>query len=195
VLGTQTIAALMSVLQLNSVAFMPAFALASAGAIFVGQAIGADARDDVPRTVGLTLAAAAGWMGLIALVYLVAPRLFMGPFVADDATVETREAFLTLGARLLVLSCLWQLFDAAAMVLGEALRAAGDTTFTFLARFAIAWGVFVPGVWLAVNRFGGDEVDAVLWLAAYLGLLAVALALRFRGGRWRSITLTEDVVV
>lgn len=195
VLGTQTIAALMSVLQLNSVAFMPAFALASAGAIFVGQAIGADRRDDVPRTVMLTMAAAAGWMGLVGLVYLVAPRVFMGPFVADNASADTAEAFLTLGARMLMLSCLWQLFDAASMVLSEALRAAGDTFFTFIARFGVAWLVFVPGVWFTVRHAGGDEVAAVLWLAGYLCLLAVALALRFRTGRWRHITLTEEVVV
>jgi len=195
VLGTQTIAALMSVLQLNSVAFMPAFALASAGAIFVGQAIGADRRDDVPRTVALAMGAAAGWMGLVGLVYLVAPRIFMGPFVADNATPEAAEAFISLGARMLMLSCLWQLFDAASMVIGEALRAAGDTLFTFVSRFAVAWLVFVPGVWFTIRHAGGDEVAAVLWLAGYLALLSVALALRFRSGRWRHITLTEEVVV
>ena len=195
VLGTSAVAALMSVMQLNSVAFMPAFALASAGAIFVGQAIGADARDDVPHTVKLTMMAAAGWMGIVALVYLAAPRFFMGPFIADNANPEAAEAFLKVGAHMLVLSCLWQLFDATSMVLSEALRAAGDTFFTFLARFGIAWAFFVPGAWLTVRKFGGDESAAVLWLAGYLGLLALALGLRFRSGRWRTIELTEEVLV
>jgi len=194
ILGTSAVAALMSVLQLNSVAFMPAFALASAGAIFVGQAIGADAKDEVPRTVRLTMGAAAGWMMFVGTVYLTAPRLFMRPFIADDATPEAAAAFLALGAHMLMLSCLWQLFDAASMVLSEALRAAGDTVFCFWARFGIAWAVFVPGVWLTVKKFGGDESAAVLWLAGYLGLLALALALRFQTGRWRQIQLTEDII-
>jgi MATE family multidrug resistance protein len=195
VLGTSAIAALMSVMQLNSVAFMPAFALASAGAIFVGQAIGKNARDDVPHTVRLTMMAAAGWMGLVGAVYVVAPRFFMAPFVADNASPAATEQFLQIGAHMLVLSCLWQLFDAASMVLSEALRAAGDTLFCFLARFGIAWAFFVPGAWLTVRKFGGDESAAVLWLAGYLGLLALALWLRFRSGRWRTIEMTEEVLV
>ena len=56
-LGTTSLAALMAVIQLNSVAFMPAFGIASAGAILVGQAIGAARRDAVPRLVLLTFAA------------------------------------------------------------------------------------------------------------------------------------------
>jgi MATE family multidrug resistance protein len=191
-LGTTTIAAMMSVIQLNSVAFMPAFALASSGAIFVGQAIGASRKDDVPRTVWLTMAAAVGWMGLLAAVYVVAPRFFLQAFVADGAA--DAAAFLDVGTRILVLSCAWQLFDAAAMVFSEALRAAGDTFATFLARAAIAWGIFVPGACLSVRRFGGGDVEAVVWLAAYLALLSVVLWLRFRSGQWRSFVLTDDGV-
>jgi MATE family multidrug resistance protein len=179
VLGTTSVAALMSVMQLNSMAFMPAFALASAGAIFVGQAIGANARDDVPRTVRITLFAAVGWEAIIA----------------DDATPEAAARFLAVGASMLVLSSAWQIVDATSMVYSEALRAAGDTTFTFVARFAAAWLVFVPGAWLTVRKFGGDEKAAVLWLAGYLALLALALWLRFRSNRWRQIELVEEAVV
>lgn len=195
VLGTSTIAALMSVLQLNSVAFMPAFALASAGAIFVGQAIGANAKDDVGHTVKLSLMAAGGWMGLVGAVYLLAPQFFMRPFVSDQATPEEAAAFIALGAHMLALSCFWQLFDAASMVMSETLRAAGDTMFSFVARFGVAWLIFVPGVYLSIKHFGGDETAAVLWLAAYLGILALVLGLRFRTGRWRTIELTEEVVI
>jgi hypothetical protein len=44
-----------------------------------------------------------------------------------------------------------------------------------------------------VRRFGGGDLAAVAWLAAYLALLSVVLWLRFRSGRWRSIVLTDDV--
>jgi len=91
---------------------------------------------------------------------------------------------------MLMLSCAWQLFDAAAMVIGEALRAAGDTLATSMARGVIAWGVFVPGAWLTVRRYGGGDVHAVAWLVLYLALLALVLWLRFRSGQWRRIQLT-----
>jgi MATE family multidrug resistance protein len=194
-LGTTSVAALMSVMQLNSMAFMPAFALASAGAIFVGQAIGANARDDVPRTVRITLFAAVGWEAIMSVLYFAAPTMFMAPFVANDAAPEAAARFLAVGASMLVLSSAWQIVDATSMVYSEALRAAGDTTFTFVARFAAAWLVFVPGAWITVRKCGGDEKAAVLWLAGYLALLALALWLRFRGNRWRQIELVEETVV
>jgi MATE family multidrug resistance protein len=187
-LGTTPLAALMAVIQLNAVAFMPAFALASAAAILVGQAIGAGARDEVPRLVRLGFAAAGSWQAAVGLAYLLAPRLVFAPFARDPASAE---ALLETGARMLALSAAWQLFDAAAAVLGECLRAAGDTAVVLWARLGVAWGVFVPGSWLTVRRAGGGDVAAVLWLVLYLALLSAVLLWRFRGGAWRRIEIVE----
>jgi MATE family multidrug resistance protein len=166
---------------------MPAFAIATAGSIFVGQAIGAKAHEDVPRTVWLTLRTAASWQGLVGLLYLAAPALLISVFTRDDAD---GRALLEVGTRILMLSVAWQLFDAASMSFAEALRAAGDTAFTFWARAAVAWGVFAPGAWISVRVYGGSDVVAVAWLAVYLALLALVLWLRFRTGKWRTMELT-----
>jgi MATE family multidrug resistance protein len=187
-LGTVTVAAFMSVLQINMVAFMPSFAVASAGAILVGQAIGRGEQDLVPRTVGVTFAVCASWQMAAGLAYLVAPRLLLEPFARDGASAA---AFLDAGARMLLLSAAWQLFDAAATAFAEALRAAGDTLFVLLARVAIAWAVFAPGSWVSVRVLGGGDVAAVGWMALYVALLAGVLWLRFRSGAWRRIVLVE----
>src|SRR5690606_8019480 len=84
-LGTTVLAAFTVVLQINSVAFMPAFGLASAGAIFVGEAIGRTAHEEVWPTVRLTSVVAAAWMVSIGMVYLLLPDTLMGWFGADDA--------------------------------------------------------------------------------------------------------------
>src|SRR5262249_17337651 len=54
-LGTTKLAAFNVVMQLNSVAFMPAFGLATAGAILVGEAIGRKAHAEVWPLVRLTM--------------------------------------------------------------------------------------------------------------------------------------------
>jgi MATE family multidrug resistance protein len=187
-LGTTALAALMAVMQVNSVSFMPAFGLASAGAILVGQAIGAGAKDQVPGIVRLTFLTVAVWQGAVGLTYLVAPRLLLTAFAGPEAA-----AFHQAGVRMLMLSAAWQLFDAAATTLGEALRAAGDTAFAMWARIAIAWAIFTPGSYISVRTLGGGDVAAVLWMIFYLGLLAGTLFLRFRGGAWRKFELTEPV--
>lgn len=186
-LGTTALASLMAVMQINTVAFMPSFAVASAGAILVGQAIGAQAKDDVPRIVRLTLSTAATWQGLVGLLYLVAPALLFAPFVRGAAE---SPALMAAGVRLLMLSSAWQLFDAAAGTFAESLRAAGDTTFTMWARIVIAWLIFMPGSYLSVRHLGWGDVGAVSWVVLYLALLAGTLWLRFRAGVWRRIDLT-----
>ena len=189
-LGTSAVAAFMSVIQLSSVAFMPSFALASAGAILVGQAIGAARTDEVPGLVRTTFLAAAGWQALAGVLYLVAPELLLAPFARDPASAAP---LLEVATRMLRLSVAWALFDAAAATVSEALRAAGDTAWPLWARVAVAWMVFAPGSWFTVPR-AGERADlvAVGWMVLYLGLLAAALTLRFRSGAWRRIVLVEE---
>ncbi len=187
-LGTTALAALMTVIQVNSFSFMPAFGLASAGAILVGQAIGAGERDAVPGLVRLTFAATGTWQVAVGLAYLLVPGVIFTPFARDPASAEP---LLAAGTRMLALSAAWQLFDATVATLAESLRAAGDTAFTMWARVAVAWLIFVPGSWITVRRLGGGDLAAVGWIVAYLGVLAGVLLWRFRGGAWRRLDLIE----
>lgn len=186
-LGTAAVAAFNSVIQLNSVSFMPSFGLASAGAVLVGQAIGAGRKDDVPHVVKLTAGTASVWMASAGLAYLFIPGVLLIPFArgADAAAV------MQFGVRMLMVSAAWQVFDASATALAECLRATGDTLFPLVVRLVIAWLVFVPGAWFTVRSFGGGEVGAMVWLVIYLALLALVLLLRFRSGKWRTLELIE----
>ena len=188
-LGTSAVAAFMSVIQLSSVAFMPSFALASAGAILVGQSIGGGRKDEVPGTVRTTFLAAAGWQSLAGLCYLAVPGLLLAPFAREPGTAAP---LLAAAVPMLRLSVAWALFDAAAATLSEALRAAGDTAWALWARVVIGWAVFAPGSWLTVPAaVAHAQLVAVGWMVLYLGLLAGALWFRFRSGAWRKIALLE----
>ncbi len=186
-LGTLPLAAWNSVLALNSAAFMPAFGIASAGAVLVGQAIGAGAKDEVPHAVKLTFMASCVWQGLVGVLYLSIPAILIAPFAEGPTSAE----FIELGRRMLMVSTAWQLFDAAVSTFAESLRAAGDTLYPLIARLIIAWFIFVPGSLISVRVFHVGEVGAAAWLVIYMALLAVVLVLRFRSGTWRGLQLTE----
>jgi multidrug resistance protein, MATE family len=189
-LGTEALASMNAVFNLNAVAFMPAFGLASACAIVVGQAIGAQRKDDVPAVVWLTVRTTMVWEGLVGLLYVAMPATLMRPFAKGESGLRVEA----IGVRMLLVAAAWQMFDAVATVLAESLRAAGDTMFPLLARLVIAWLVFVPGAYWSVHGLGWSEVGAMGWLVAYLGLLAAALTVRYRSGHWRSVVLIEPVV-
>jgi MATE family multidrug resistance protein len=187
-LGTTALASFNVVIQINSVSFMPAWGVSTAGAILVGETIGKGAKDDVWPIVRLTGAVAIGWMVSVGLLYLVAPATLIGVFAhGSDALVVT-------GTTMLTLSAVWQLFDGLGITLSEALRAAGDTFWPMAARITLAWGAFLPGAWFFVMRRGGGVATLMLLLVGYLALLSMALAWRFASGRWRAIELVEPNV-
>ena len=185
-LGTTTLAAFNIVFQLNMLSFMPAFGLASAGAILVGEAIGRGQKERVPALTGLTLRFSGGWMLGVGIVYIVLPGPFIRLFAPTDVPAEK---LMQVGTLMLGLSGVWQLFDAVAMTITESLRAAGDTAWPMAARIFLAWCVFTPGAWLAVLVFEGGPTAVMASVIVYLFVLAAVLAYRFRSGAWRRIAL------
>jgi MATE family multidrug resistance protein len=190
-IGTTALAAFNVVLYVNSVAFMPAFGLASAGAILVGQAVGSGRRDDVPGILKLTAAVAVVWMLSMAIVYVAAPRAIMSLFVASDD--PGAPALLATGALMLAISAAWQIFDGLAMSVSEALRATGDTAWCLRARIVLAWFVFAPIGWYTVVKLDGGVPAAMACMVGYLMLLAGTMIWRFRSGAWRRIELVEEL--
>jgi len=186
-LGTAVLAAMNAILQVNSISFMPAFGLASAGAVLVGQAIGRGEKDDVPRLLRLSAGVALAWQVGVGLVYLTVPRFIMRAFASSAGSTE----LVTVGASMLALSAAWQVFDALGLTIGEALRAAGDTAWCMWVRLVSAWTIFVPIAWWAVTLRHGGPSAAIGVTIFYIAVLAVAFLWRFQTGGWRRIELVE----
>ncbi len=189
-LGTSAMAAFNVVIQLSSVAFMPAFGVGTSVAILVGEAIGQQRKDHVPQLVRIGLTVTGLWMVSIGLSYVLVPEWLMSFFDADKGS-----EFMALGVHMLFYGCLWQLFDALGITLGESLRAAGDTAWPMWMRIALAWGFFMPGSWWMVVRGGGGVDTAMSWIIVYMALLSAALIARFASGRWRQIELVEETAL
>lgn len=190
-LGKTTLGALNVIIQVNSVAFMPAFGVATAGAILAGQAIGAEARERVWPIVRLTLAVTATWMLAVGLLYTLIPEQVMSLFAHDDPeTGLSAQALVRIGAPMLALSAAWQLFDAMGITFAETLRAAGDTAWCLWARLVLAWLGFVPASLVVVFVLDGGSLAIMACLIGYIAAVAAVMVLRFRSGAWRRIDLT-----
>ena len=129
---------------------------------------------------GITLSLVLG--GLIALLFVALPAQLLGVFT-DDPMV------LALGGPLLMVGAAFQVFDALAILADGALRGAGDTRWPMLARFALAWGLFLPLSYL----FGFHLEGGLTWAWAggliYIAVLAATLVWRFRSGTWRTLKI------
>ena len=181
-LGDAAMAASQAFIVLLSLSFMQAIGLSTAVSTLVGSYIGkgdlAAAEKSLRSGMQLATLLALG----IALVFIGFPRELVSLFSSDPEV-------LRLGAALMWVGALYQVFDAFAIVADGALRGAGDTRWPFGVRCALAWLLFLPLGYVLGIVAGGGLVWAWFGGAVYVAVLAGVLVLRFRGGAWRTIEI------
>jgi MATE family multidrug resistance protein len=170
-LGAVAMAAHQLALSVASLTFTVALGVGNAGSVRVGHYVGAGDRLGA-RRAGLTaFGAAAGFMSLCGVAFLLFPHAIARLLTDDPAVVAV-------AAPLFRIAALFQVADGVQAVGAGVLRGAGETRFTFLANLAGHWGLGLPSVLLFV--FGLGLGVAGLWWGFVAGLFAVAGALLWR---------------
>jgi MATE family multidrug resistance protein len=168
--GAQALSAHQVALGLASFTYMGALGVSGATAVRVGHAVG---QGRSPRRAGaLGIALGAAFMGIGATLFALLPRALIRAFSQDSEVIG-------LGADLLVIAALFQLFDGVQTVAGGALRGAGDVRYSLFANLAGHWLIGFPLACL-LGLVGGGGVRGIWWgLTAGLVSVAVLLSLRF----------------
>ncbi len=177
-LGRVPVSAHQIAIGLASFTFMGALGISGATAVRVGHLIGAGRSPRLAGLVGLALGAL--FMAGSAVVFLVARRPLVRFFTDEPEVIE-------LGATLLVIAALFQLFDGVQAVAAGALRGAGDVRFAFAANVGAHWLVGFPlAIWLA---FGSGLGAIGLWIGLLAGLVVVSALLL-----WRFVVITRGTI-
>jgi multidrug resistance protein, MATE family len=181
-MGNASMAATQAMISLLSLSFMQAIGIGLAATTLVGRYKGAGDLAAAERSYRSALRLAVVLAVGVAALFVLVPEALMRMFVDDPEVIA-------LGGPLLALGAAFQLFDALQIVVGGALRGAGDTRWPFLAQTGLAWVVRLPLAWLFAVTLGRGVVGA--WYAEFVFILslAAALLLRFRGGAWKSIRI------
>ena len=181
-MGNASMAATQAMISLLSLSFMQAIGIGLAATTLVGRYKGAEDLASAERSYHSALKLAVLLAAGVASLFLLAPEALMRMYV-DDSEV------IALGRPLLALGALFQLFDALQIVVGGALRGAGDTRWPFVAQTLLAWAVRLPLAWLFAVTLQGGVVGA--WYAEFVFILtlAAALSFRFRSGAWRDVRI------
>ena len=147
---------------------MVPLAVSSAGAVRVGQSLGA-ADPEGARVAGWAALLAGGtFMSLSAIAFLTVPRTIMAVFMNESAVVAV-------GVGLLRIAAAFQLFDGVQVVATGVLRGSGDTRTSMLTSVVAYWVIGLPLAWVVCFTldFGVDG----LWVGLTSGLVFAAFAL------------------
>jgi MATE family multidrug resistance protein len=150
--------------------FMVPLGVSSAGAVRVGHAVGRRDAHAAARSGWTALLFGAGFMGCAALVFLTVPRLLIGAFTSDPRV-------LAVGASLLGIAAVFQLFDGIQGVATGVLRGLGDTRTPMLWNLAGHWFIGLPLCYTLCFTFGYGVRG--LWWGLSSGLIICGVALLF----------------
>ena len=133
-------------LQVIDFSFLPAIAVAEAGSVLIGQAVGAGRDELVPKVARLAMGITAVYAGVWSVVLVVASPLVVSAFTSDRALVLTSVGLLHIAA-------VFQIFDAANIVARCALRGAGDVRFAAVVGVLTAWLCTPTLAWLLGRHY------------------------------------------
>jgi putative MATE family efflux protein len=163
--------------RVEAVSYMIGFAVATAAATLVGQALGTNDPARARRSAYLAYAVGGGAMTLGGVAFLLFGRQLTG-IMSDTPSI------VDLSARCLFITAFAQPGFAAAVIFAGALRGAGDTFVVMLVNLASVLfvrlvGVMIVGWWLGLGL-------AAIWvvLATELTVRGIAVYARFQHGGW-----------
>lgn len=179
-LGTVSLAAHQIAVRIESISFMPGYALGVSTATLVGQSLGAKKEDLARLSMRRNCLFALLLMCAFGVTFLVLPRqlgMVFGP----------EEEVLRLSSLCVMISAIEQPALAIYMVYAGGLRGAGDTMSPMLITLVGTLFFHVPMAYVFGIVLGWGL--AGIWFGAALDWIgrAIAVYILFRRGRWRRL--------
>lgn len=161
-------------LNIAGASFMVPLGVASAGAVRVGNRVGAHDPAGAARAGWTALVLGSLFMSLMALAFVLVPRTLVGFFSPGPEVVE-------LAAGLLLVAALFQLFDGLQAVATGVLRGLGDTRMAVVVNLAGHWLFGLPVAYALCFPLGFGVRG--LWLGLSIGLILCGVVLTWHWHR------------
>lgn len=155
-------------LNIAGTSFMVPLGVAAAGAVRVGNRVGANDPAGAARAGWMAILLGSGFMTAAGVLFFVAPRTLIGLFSPGPAVVD-------LGASLLLVAAVFQLFDGLQAVATGALRGLGNTRMAMMVNLAGHWFVGLPIAYVLCFPLGLGVRG--LWMGLSIGLIVCGVVL------------------
>jgi MATE family multidrug resistance protein len=166
------------VIQVIHFSFLPACALAEAGSVLVGQAVGGQRDELVGVVARLAMAVAAVYTGVCSLVFALGGGAIARLFSSDAELVATAITLLQVAA-------VFQIADGANVVARGILRGTGDVRYPAVVGIITAWLFTPPLTWLLGYHLGWGALGGWIGLSAEIFVGAGLFWWRLGRGGWR----------
>lgn len=160
-------------------ALLPSWGLSNAAATMTGQNLGAGKPDRAEKAVWLAGFYNMWVLGAVGLVFVIFTPQAIGVFTQDPA-------ILPWGISCLRIVSLGFVFYAYGMVLSNAFNGAGDTWTPTWLNLCCFWLLQVPLAWILSKQPSIGPRGVFIAITVAFSTLAVASAVLFKRGKWKS---------
>jgi multidrug resistance protein, MATE family len=166
---------------------LPSMGVAQAVLTLVGQRLGEGKPDEAAQTTWDGVRITILYMSLIASTFATIPEFYLSWF-RNESNPELWAQVKAMVPHLLKIVAIFTIFDSMYLNISFALKGAGDTRIVSLIALIVPWPTMVLPTYLLRHN-----ADAVYWgwgfAAVYAISVTLILVLRFRGGKWKSMSV------
>jgi len=177
-LGSEVLAGYTIAIRIVVFALLPSWGLSNAASTLVGQNLGAKQPERAERTVWMTAIANMVLLGLIGVIFVIAPEPFIRLFIADPAVVAS-------GATSLQIISYGFVFYALGMVLIQGFNGSGDTITPTKMNLFCFWMLEIPLAYLLGIVLDLKIEGICIAIVVAESALTLTAWYFFRKGKWK----------
>ncbi len=173
----------------DMVSFIPLLGIEIAVTSLVGRYMGAGKPDIAHRAAMSGIRTGILYSGVIFVLFVFFPSQLVFIFRPAEGGAVFEQA-APMAVTMIRIASVYVLAESVMVALIGALRGAGDTHFTMALSVASHW-IFVPVLYLVLHVLDQPAVTGWLLLVMLFLVFCVALVVRYRGGKWKTIRVIE----
>lgn len=174
--------AYMIAMRIQSVAFLPAFAISVAASTLTGQYLGLGAPDRARKATYIAMGFAVGIMAFCSLFFALTPEALVKLLSPDPLHLGLAPDLLLIGAGAMP-------FFGVCIILGSSMQGAGDTRAAAVINFSGLLTVRLIGAYIWAFPLGMGLNGVWIGMMSELVLRGVVFLLYYRTGRWARATV------
>ena len=176
--GSEVVAGYTIAMRIIGFTLLPSWGISNAASTLVGQNLGAKKPARAERAVWVT-----GWinmilLGIIGLILVLFPEIFIRIFIGNETVVKSG----VLGLRIVSIGFVAY---GLGMVLVNSFNGAGDTSTPLKINIFAFWCIEIPLAWLLAIKAGFNEEGVFIAIVVAESLMTLIAWLVFKRGKWK----------